>query len=69
MRRRRNPRCCRSLQPQPAVFNPCRLLRLTLLAPQVVERLTADPDVVLERVMRQPWPLGWDDQTRLLAAK
>jgi hypothetical protein len=45
------------------------LLRLTLLAPQVVERLTADPDVVLERVMRQPWPLGWDDQTRLLAAK
>jgi hypothetical protein len=42
-----------------------RVMRLTLLAPQVLERLAADSGAVLERVMRQPWPLGWNDQMRL----
>ena len=44
-----------------------RVLRLTLLAPEVVERLVGSPDVVLERVMRRPWPYAWKDQIRLLA--
>ena len=44
-----------------------RVMRLTLLAPEVVERLVGSPDVVLEKVMRRPWPNGWSDQTRGLA--
>jgi len=44
-----------------------RLLRLTLLAPEVVERLAGSPDAVLEKVMRRPWPNGWSDQARLLS--
>ena len=44
-----------------------RVLRLTLLAPEVVERLAGSPDAVLENVMRRPWPNGWSDQMRLLA--
>ncbi len=44
-----------------------RVLRLTLLAPEVVERLAGSPDVVLEQVMRRPWPSGWGDQMRVLA--
>jgi hypothetical protein len=44
-----------------------RLLRLTLLAPEVLERLTESPTAVLEHVMRQPWPNGWSDQMRVLA--
>lgn len=44
-----------------------RLLRLTLLAPKVLERLTESPTAVLEHVMRQPWPNGWSDQMRVLA--
>jgi hypothetical protein len=43
-----------------------RLLRLTLLAPEVLERLTESPDAVLEHVMRRPWPHGWSDQMRVL---
>ena len=39
-----------------------RLLRLTLLAPEVVEYLVADPQATLEQVMRRPWPLAWADQ-------
>jgi hypothetical protein len=44
-----------------------RVLRLTLLAPEVLERLAGLPDAVLEKVMRRPWPYGWSDQVRLFA--
>ena len=46
-----------------------RLLRLTLLAPEVLERLTKSPEAVLEHVMRRPWPNGWSDQMRVLAPR
>ena len=44
-----------------------RVMRLTLLAPEVIERLMGAPDAVLEKVMRRPWPNGWSDQMRVLA--
>jgi hypothetical protein len=44
-----------------------RLLRLTLLAPEVVERLVGTPGAALEQVMRRTWPLAWDDQVRGLS--
>lgn len=44
-----------------------RIMRLTLLAPAVIERLVGAPDIVLEQVMRRPWPNGWRDQMRVLA--
>lgn len=44
-----------------------RVMRLTLLAPEVLERLASSPDAVLEKVMRRPWPNGWGDQMRVLA--
>ena len=43
-----------------------RVLRLTLLAPGVVERLVSSPDSVLEQVMRRPWPNVWSEQMRVL---
>ncbi|CAE6686989.1 LacI family transcriptional regulator [Candidatus Nitrotoga fabula] len=43
-----------------------RIMRLTLLAPEVVERLARSPDVVLEQVMRRPWPSSWNVQTHVL---
>lgn len=45
-----------------------RVMRLTLLAPEVVERLAGSPDAVLEKVMRRPWPNDWGDQVRVLAS-
>jgi hypothetical protein len=33
-----------------------RVMRLTLLPPEVIERLVGAPDMVLEQVMRRPWP-------------
>ncbi len=42
-----------------------RIMRLTLVAPEVVERLVRAPDVVLEQVMRRPLPNVWRDQTRV----
>lgn len=33
-----------------------RVMRLTLLAPEVIERLVSAPAIVLEQVMRRPWP-------------
>lgn len=42
-----------------------RVLRLTLLAPELVERLVSTHHIVLERVMRRPWPSGWGDQIRM----
>lgn len=44
-----------------------RLLRLALLAPEVVERLVATPGAALEQVMRRRWPLAWADQVRGLS--
>lgn len=46
-----------------------RVMRLTLLAPEVVERLISTPGAVLEQVMRRPWPNGWDDQIRVFAPR
>lgn len=45
-----------------------RVMRLTLLAPEVIERLVGAPDILLEQVMRRPWPNGWSDQMRGLAS-
>lgn len=44
-----------------------RLMRLTLLAPEVVARLIDSPDAVLEKVMRRPWPNDWSSQVHILA--
>ena len=42
-----------------------RVMRLTLLAPEVIERLVGAPDIVLEQVMRRPWPDIWTEQSRV----
>lgn len=42
-----------------------RVMRLTLLAPEVIERLAGAPDIVLEQVMRRPWPLSWSEQRQM----
>ena len=46
-----------------------RLLRLTLLAPAVVDNLLANPDVAinLERVLRRVMPLDWQAQGAVFA--
>lgn len=44
-----------------------RVMRLTLLAPEVIERLVGAPDIVLEQVMRRTWPNTWSSQMRALA--
>lgn len=44
-----------------------RLMRLTLLAPEVVERLVEGPDLPVERLLGRPWPYGWAEQMRVLA--
>ena len=46
-----------------------RLLRLTLLAPAVVEPLLANPDVAvnLESVLRRVMPLDWREQGGMFA--
>jgi predicted nuclease with RNAse H fold len=46
-----------------------RLLRLTLLAPEVLDRMTKSSDIVLEQVMRRPWPNRWSDQLQVLASE
>ncbi len=43
-----------------------RVLRLTLLAPKVIERLVGAPDILLEQVMRRPWPGIWIEQGRIM---
>jgi len=43
-----------------------RLMRLTLLAPEVVERLVESPDLPVERLLGRPWPYGWAEQMRVL---
>jgi hypothetical protein len=43
-----------------------RVMRLTLLAPAVIEQLVGVPaGVVLEHVMRRPWPDIWFEQSRV----
>ena len=41
-------------------------MRLTLLAPEVIERLVGSPDLAVEKVLGRPWPYGWREQVRLL---
>lgn len=43
-----------------------RLLRLTLLAPKVIEWLTSTPGIKLEQIIRRPWSTIWVDQVILL---
>jgi len=43
-----------------------RLLRLTLLAPRVVECLVISPGIAMECVVRQAMPDEWGDQIRTL---
>ncbi|HMS05584.1 MAG TPA: hypothetical protein PKD73_07320 [Burkholderiaceae bacterium] len=44
-----------------------RLMRLTLLAPDVVEKLVGQPDLTVDKVLGRPWPYHWHDQRRLFA--
>lgn len=44
-----------------------RLMRLTLLAPVVVEQLVGSSETALEQLMRCPLPTAWKDQIRVLA--
>ena len=48
-----------------------RLLRLTLLAPVVVDNLLANPDVAvnLESVLRRVMPLDWQVQGAVFAGQ
>ena len=53
-----------------------RMLRLALLAPDIVEQLMAGCQPrkltllwLTRNDVRQPWPIGWDRQMRLLAAR
>ena len=43
-----------------------RLMRMTLLAPEVIERLVGTPDLAVEKVLGRPWPYGWREQVRLI---
>jgi hypothetical protein len=45
-----------------------RLLRLVLLAPEVVERLVGTHEATLEAVMRRSWSDAWIGQTQAFAA-
>ena len=42
-----------------------RVIRLTLLAPNVVARLLDSPDEVLESVMRRSWAISWFEQSNV----
>lgn len=43
-----------------------RLMRLTLLAPNLVETLVGQPGFAVEKVLGRPWPYGWREQVRLI---
>ncbi|MDB0567408.1 hypothetical protein AB6Q13_10310 [Ralstonia solanacearum] len=45
-----------------------RLLRLTLLAPEVIERLIGTPEAVLELVIRRTWSITWHEQSKSIAS-
>ncbi len=44
-----------------------RLLRLTLLAPEIVEQLIGIPGATLEPLMRRTWPIEWHTQVKTIA--
>ncbi|SFM85935.1 hypothetical protein SAMN05421863_10624 [Nitrosomonas communis] len=44
-----------------------RVMRLTLLAPDVIEQLVGSSYAVLEQVMRHPWLSSWVEQSRVLS--
>ncbi len=44
-----------------------RIMRLILLAPEVVEWLVGSPEFVLEKVMRGTWPDDWNEQQLVFA--
>jgi len=43
-----------------------RVIRLTLLAPALVDQIVDAPDAILESIVRQPLPSLWSDQGRLI---
>ncbi len=43
-----------------------RIVRLTLLAPEVMDWLVESPEAVLETVIRRPWPNSWAVQKQIL---
>lgn len=43
-----------------------RVMRLTLLAPEILEWMADSPGVAAERVMRRPWPSNWVAQKQVL---
>ncbi|MCL1618031.1 hypothetical protein [Ralstonia pseudosolanacearum] len=45
-----------------------RLLRLTLLAPEIVEQLIGIPGATLEPLMRCTWPIEWHAQVKTIAS-
>ncbi|NKA55573.1 bacteriophage-like protein [Ralstonia solanacearum] len=45
-----------------------RLLRLTLLAPEIVERLLDTPAAALELMMRRTWPGEWRAQVEAMSS-
>jgi len=45
-----------------------RLLRLTLLAPEIVKQLIAVSGTALETMMRRSWPTEWCAQVEVIGA-
>ncbi len=43
-----------------------RVMRLTLLAPEVIEWLVGAPSIALEQVMRRSWPSDWEKQRQIV---
>ncbi len=43
-----------------------RIMRLTLLAPEVMDWLVESPEAVLETIIRRPWPNSWAAQKQIL---
>ncbi len=46
-----------------------RLLRLTLLAPEIVEQLIAVSGTALETMMRRSWPTEWHAQVEVMQSR
>ncbi|WP_390622842.1 hypothetical protein ACEQUB_03368 [Ralstonia syzygii] len=45
-----------------------RLLRLTLLAPEIIEQLISASRTALELMMRRSWPIGWSAQAEAIVS-
>ncbi|MDB0571551.1 hypothetical protein LBW59_12300 [Ralstonia solanacearum] len=45
-----------------------RILRLTLLAPEIIEFLIVSPEATLEPIMRCAWSTDWHSQGRAIAS-